>query len=120
MDQKKALALLNHSDTDGFVLWYKLQQRPPTRLISSQKKLLRKLSLFVFTGWGEKGSIVNDGTGSSNSKDEPLILTLLGKEMDNNNNNNNSNQNNNFNSPSQKIPSGKLGTRLYKQHGKYY
>ncbi len=89
MDQEKALELLNEKDTDGFKLRYKLQWRPPTRIFHSSRKLFRKFTLFVFTGWGDKASIVDSTVSSdasgSNSK-EPLILTLLGKELDSNKN----------------------------------
>ena len=80
MDQQKALELLNTKETDGFTLRYKLQWRPPIQIFNSGKLLLRRFTLFLFTGWGEKASIVDDNVASATN--EPLILTMVGKEME--------------------------------------
>ena len=83
-DQKKALELLDNKDTDGFKLRYKLQWRPPFRILTSGKISFRNFVLFLFRGWGEQASIMNGSTGIVSSSNEPYILTLLGNEMESN------------------------------------
>ncbi len=83
MNQEKALKLLDNKDTDGFKLRYKLQWRPPFRILSSGRGMLRDFVLFLFRGWGEQASIMNGSNGSvASSGSEPYILTLVGKEME--------------------------------------
>ena len=78
INQEEALKLLDDKKTDGFKLRYKLQWRPPMRLLQFSKRIVQKFTLFLFTGWGEKVSIVDD---EKTSTTEPFILTLIGNDM---------------------------------------
>lgn len=86
MNPEKAIQLMEQKQTDGFRLRYKLQWRPPMRLFHYiRHRLVRKFVLYFFTGWGEKVSIVDDNTDMTSnqmdsSKNEPYILTLVGRE----------------------------------------
>lgn len=79
MDQDKALQLLEEQESNGFKLRYKLQWRPPLRLLHSSRQLFRKFILYIFTGWGEKASIVDSTVRLTPNK--PYLLTLIEKEV---------------------------------------
>lgn len=59
-------------------LRYKLQWREPRRLLSSFRRLAREFTLFLFSGWGEDASIVQESTA------KPHLLRVIAKEMDEN------------------------------------
>ncbi len=82
MDQDKALELLEKQESNGLKLRYKLQWRPPLRLLDSTRQLFRKFILYIFTGWGEKASIIDSTVRLTQNK--PYVLTLIEKEVQEN------------------------------------
>jgi len=74
----KAQNLMQDQDVFETKLRYRLQWREPRRLLSSFRLLARKFTLFLFTGWGEDASIVQDNNST------PHLLRLIAKEMDEN------------------------------------
>jgi hypothetical protein len=79
---RKLQALLRDPDADPdafqMKLRYRLHWREPARLFKSFRVVARDFSLFLFTGWGDDASILEE------SDREPHLLKLIQKEMDEN------------------------------------
>jgi len=84
-ERDKLEEILNDPQKTNIKLRYRLQWREPVRLFVSFKHRFRDLLLFIFTGWGERSSIVDDTFSTT----EPYILTLVRKEMERNSGNSN-------------------------------
>ncbi len=80
MSSTKLQALLKNPGTNDDVfqikLRYRLHWREPKRLFSSCRMAAQDFTLFLFRGWGDEASILEE------SKMEPHILQLIKKEME--------------------------------------
>ena len=72
----RALLLQDPNALNVVKLRYRLHWREPKRLFSSFHRMAHAFTLFLFTGWGEDASVLEESTS------EPHLLKLIKRDMD--------------------------------------